>query len=59
VNDRYVAHALASFSTMPALILNRSSRVIPGFRGTPAGMRTMFAPLSASGSSASPTYPLT
>ena len=25
---------------MPALILNKSSRVIPGFLGTPAGMTT-------------------
>ena len=39
---------------MPALILKRSSRVMPGLRGTPAGMITTSAPLSASPSWSSP-----
>jgi hypothetical protein len=32
---------------MPALMLKRSSRVMPGLRGTPAGMTTMSQSLSA------------
>lgn len=36
------AAAVARSRTIPALILNKSSRVIPGLRGTPAGMTTMF-----------------
>ncbi len=40
--------------TMPALILNRSSRVMPGLRGTPAGMITTCAPFRASPSWSSP-----
>ena len=40
--------------TMPALILKRSSRVMPGLRGTPAGMMTTSASLRAAPSSASP-----
>lgn len=55
------ATALARSRTIDALVLNRSgygelmsfaaplqgspSRVIPGFRGTPAGMRTISAPV--------------
>jgi hypothetical protein len=30
-----LAHASARPETIPALVLNRSSRVIPGFLGTP------------------------
>jgi hypothetical protein len=44
----------AHLLTMPALILNRSSRVMPGLRGTPAGMITTSQPLSASASWSSP-----
>jgi hypothetical protein len=43
-----LAAALARSRTMDALVLKRSSRVIPGLRGTPAGMRTISASLRAS-----------
>jgi len=33
--------------TMPAFVLKRSSRVMPGLRGTPAGITTTLAPVSA------------
>jgi hypothetical protein len=42
------AAALARSRTIEALVLKRSSRVIPGLRGTPAGMRTISAPVRAS-----------
>ena len=42
-----VPTACASSATMDAFVLNRSSRVIPGLRGTPAGMTTTSAPSSA------------
>lgn len=57
------AHALARSRTMEALVLKRSyilsiewistssnipSRVIPGFLGTPAGIKTTSAPVKAS-----------
>jgi hypothetical protein len=42
-----VPTACASSATMDALVLNRSSRVMPGLRGTPAGMTTTSAPSSA------------
>mmetsp|Transcript_9092 Transcript_9092/g.18826 ORF Transcript_9092/g.18826 Transcript_9092/m.18826 type:complete len:258 (+) Transcript_9092:820-1593(+) len=45
--------------TMPALVLKRSSRVMPGLRGTPAGMITSSAPSSASSSAPAPTNPRT
>lgn len=32
--------AAAISRTTPAFVLKRSSRVMPGFRGTPAGMMT-------------------
>ena len=41
------AAAFARSRTMLALVLKRSSRVMPGLRGTPAGMRTISAPLRA------------
>src|SRR6185369_16633184 len=54
------AQALARSRTMEALVLKRSSRVMPGLRGTPAGMRTTSEPLRAA---ARPeglgSYPLT
>ena len=39
---------LQRFATIEALVLNRSSRVMPGLRGTPAGMTTISAPLNES-----------
>ena len=36
-----------SVLTMPAFVLKRSSRVMPGLRGTPAGITTTSAPRSA------------
>lgn len=36
-----VAAAVAKSRTIPALILKRSSRVIPGFLGIPAGITTV------------------
>jgi hypothetical protein len=41
------AAALARSRTIEALVLKRSSRVMPGLRGTPAGIRTISAPLRA------------
>jgi len=41
------AQASTKFLTIPALVLNRSSRVIPGFRGTPAGITTTDASFRA------------
>lgn len=34
--------------TIEAFVLNKSSRVMPGLRGTPAGMMTTSTPFSAS-----------
>mmetsp|Transcript_8810 Transcript_8810/g.21281 ORF Transcript_8810/g.21281 Transcript_8810/m.21281 type:complete len:215 (-) Transcript_8810:285-929(-) len=45
--------------TIPALMLKRSSRVMPGLRGTPAGMITRSQPFKQSPSSASPQKPAT
>lgn len=45
--------------TMPALVLKRSSRVIPGLRGTPAGMTTTSAPSTHAVSSFAPVYAFT
>lgn len=36
-----LAQASAKSRTMEALVLNKSSLVIPGLRGTPAGITTM------------------
>ena len=41
------ATPFARSRTIEAFVLKRSSRVIPGLRGTPAGIRTMSAPLRA------------
>ena len=43
-----LADPSARVATMPALMANRSSRVMPGFLGTPAGMTTRSHPASAS-----------
>jgi hypothetical protein len=42
-----LAQAVARLATMVAFVLKRSSRVMPGFRGTPAGMRTTSQPRTA------------
>ena len=49
----------ASFLTMPALMLNKSSRVMPGLRGTPAGMTTTSASFRHAGRFSSPVWPVT
>jgi len=54
-----LAIAEARVFTIPALMLNRSSRVIPGFLGTPAGMITTSDPSSAFPNSFSSAYPTT
>lgn len=43
-----LAIAAAKSLTMEAFVLNKSSRVIPGFLGTPAGMMTTSAPFKES-----------
>ena len=48
------AHFSARPLTIPALILNRSSLVMPGFLGTPAGMITKSQPSRQAASSSSP-----
>src|SRR5687767_9169924 len=54
------ATALARSRTIEALVLKRSSRVMPGLRGTPAGIRTISAPLRHSARPvALGSYPLT
>ena len=45
---------VASFATIDAFVLKRSSLVIPGFLGTPAGMTTISAPTRESFSCSSP-----
>ena len=54
---QYLAIAVQRDLTMPALMLKRSSRVIPGFLGTPAGMITTSAPSKAFPRCSSPAYP--
>ena len=44
---QYLAIASERDLTMPALISKRSSRVMPGFLGTPAGMMTKSEPSKA------------
>lgn len=46
--DSYFAQATDKSRTIDALILNKSSLVIPGLRGTPAGISTIEAPFNAS-----------
>ena len=48
-----------SVLTIPALMLNRSSLVIPGLRGTPAGMITRSIPVRAFSSCGGPKNPRT
>jgi len=55
----YLAIAVARPLTIPALILKRSSRVIPGLRGTPAGTTTISQPIRALSSSLTPLKPVT
>jgi len=43
-----------SYKTIEALVLNKSSRVIPGFRGTPAGMITKSMPVKQSANWSAP-----
>ena len=50
---------LARLWTIPAFVLNKSSRVMPGFRGTPAGITTTSHPLRHSLSSLMPVNPET
>merc|ERR1712200_119590 len=45
-----LAAAAARLATMDALVLKRSSLVMPGFLGTPAGMTTISAPTRDSSS---------
>jgi hypothetical protein len=54
---QYLAQPVARVLTIPALMLKRSSRVIPGLRGIPAGMTTTEQPVRAS-LSPSPMYPV-
>ena len=44
----YMKHTLPNVATIEALVLKRSSLVIPGFLGTPAGMMTISMPTSES-----------
>ncbi|KAJ6752999.1 hypothetical protein OIU74_027778 [Salix koriyanagi] len=48
------ATASTKVFTMLALMLKRSSRVIPGFLGTPAGMTTTSTPFKELGNSEVP-----
>jgi hypothetical protein len=43
----YLAAATARSLTIPALILKRSSRDMPGFLGTPAGITTEFRKITS------------
>ena len=53
-----LAQFLTKLAIMPALMLNKSSRVMPGLRATPAGMTTTSQPSKALGKS-SPVKPST
>lgn len=55
---QYLATPSTTPATMPALILKRSSRVMPGLRGTPAGMITKSHPVNAASSSSGPVWPV-
>merc|ERR1719277_2845382 len=52
------AAAWANFATIDAFVLNKSSLVMPGFLGTPAGMTTISAPTRESFNWSSPTNPV-
>ena len=54
-----LATAVVRSATMVAFMLNKSSRVMPGLRGTPAGITTIWAPFSESSSWSAPTKALT
>jgi hypothetical protein len=51
---QYLAQPVARVLTIPALILKRSSRVMPGLRGIPAGMTTIEQPVRAAANWSSP-----
>mmetsp|Transcript_1317 Transcript_1317/g.2940 ORF Transcript_1317/g.2940 Transcript_1317/m.2940 type:complete len:233 (-) Transcript_1317:159-857(-) len=53
-SGQFFAQAAASPALIDALILNRSSLVIPGFRGTPAGTTTMLQSFRAASLSLNP-----
>ena len=53
-----MAAAAAIVATMEALVLNRSSLVMPGLRGTPAGMTTISAPARLASNWSAPTNPV-
>merc|ERR1719452_225516 len=53
-----LAAAAAMVATMDALVLKRSSLVMPGFLGTPAGMTTISAPTRLASSWSAPTNPV-
>lgn len=54
-SGQYSAHPSTRVCTMEALVLKRSSLVIPGFLGTPAGITTTSHPVKASPSPSFPT----
>ena len=56
---QYLATLWTKSLTIPALILNKSSLVIPGFRGIPAGMITKSHPVKASSIWSFPQKPFT
>merc|ERR1719500_2005953 len=53
-----LAAAAAMVATMEALVLNRSSLVMPGLRGTPAGITTISAPTRLASNWSAPTNPV-
>merc|ERR1719348_824735 len=53
------AQASARVATMVAFVLKRSSRVMPGFLGTPAGITTTSQPSRAAPSWSGPMWPVT
>lgn len=56
---QYFATPTVKSLTIPALILNKSSLVMPGFLGIPAGMMTKSHPTKASLNWSGPAYPVT
>ena len=53
-SGQYSAHPSTNVCTILAFVLNKSSRVMPGFRGTPAGITTTSAPVNVS---SNPPFP--